>query len=130
MTSPKLQRAVVRPIPRTVLRWAAGVGIAGVLVTKLFVVPWLKVEYGESLVDIGRKVVREFGAAIPQWQAAHPGRTCPGALGELTQYTRYQDTHDPWGGTLGMLCTKDGIVVYSLGEDGQLGTPDDLWSAQ
>ena len=104
--------------------------IAGVLGMTFYVAPWIKRTSGTSRVDCGREEVKEYGQAIPQWQAEHPGRSCPGALGELSKYTRYRDTRDPWGDALGMVCAPEGIVVYSLGGDGLLGTRDDLWSAR
>jgi hypothetical protein len=125
----ELQRSVVRPRRRIGLRGFVGIAVALVVALKLVVAPWIVDRLGCSLLEHSRRFVKEYAEAIPRWQEAHPGRSCPGGVRELTEYTRLHDVRDGYGEELQLLCTAKGIVVYSLGEDGKLGTADDLWGS-
>jgi hypothetical protein len=123
-----IRRAVERPRRRITLRLLTGVTIGVVLATRLYVVPYMKQMYGMSRDDIARQMVKDYGDAIPRWQADHPGRACPSTILELNAYTPFRDDKDPWEGEIQLLCTPKGMAVYSYGEDGRFGTADDLWS--
>jgi hypothetical protein len=62
-----------------------------------------------------------------RWASAHPDMRRPAALTELDAYLA--DTRrDPWGQPYRMLCSDRGLIVYSAGTDGYIGTQDDIWS--
>jgi hypothetical protein len=84
----------------------------------------------EDLVSL---LVRAYvEEAYPKWQADHPGKKCPSKLDELARY--FGDDPgipvmtDPWGQPLVLQCNDAGIVVMSIGADGQAGTADDVRS--
>ena len=72
----------------------------------------------------------------PQWAMAHPDKQCPASIDELTEYTNERTTLDPWGRAYVLQCGASapagthGVLVMSGGEDGQVGTADDVTSAQ
>jgi hypothetical protein len=96
----------------------------------------------DSKSDITRLQVNEYAdSAYVLWARANPGRRCPDALGDLNEFTNRKgvragrpDITDSWGNPMLMLCGEkllpgaDGIAVTSAGEDGRLGTPDDIRS--
>ena len=67
-------------------------------------------------------------AAANQWRAQNP-EGCP-TIGVLVREGLLDadvNRMDPWGGTLRLVCSdRDRITVLSPGEDGRLGTDDDL----
>jgi hypothetical protein len=83
--------------------------------------------------DLATLLVRAYvEEAYPKWLADNKGKKCPAKIEELAKY--FGDDpgipilQDPWGHDLVMQCDDRGIVVLSVGEDGQLGTPDDVRS--
>jgi hypothetical protein len=66
--------------------------------------------------------------ALPQWQQ-QTGRACPDVLTELTPYMNDHDARDIWGHDYVLICGGRGAAVISTGEDGELGTDDDLVAA-
>lgn len=80
-------------------------------------------------VDIAELAVRDYGSeAFASWRADHPGRTCPVSLDELSPYLGSRDTRDPWGNPYRFACVDGSLWVVSSGEDGKIGTDDDLAS--
>lgn len=83
--------------------------------------------------DLASLLVRAYvEEAYPKWQADNPGKKCPAKLEELATYLGGEPgipvLTDPWGQSLVMQCDDKGIVVLSIGEDGQAGTADDVRS--
>jgi len=67
-------------------------------------------------------------SAANQWRDQNP-EGCP-TVGVLVREGLLEaevNREDPWGGTLRLVCSKDNqITVISPGQDGRLGTDDDL----
>jgi hypothetical protein len=79
--------------------------------------------------DKANLIVRKYAyEAYPQWAWAHRETRCPRALVELDEHINDKDTRDPWGRPYRMICVERGVVVYSGGPDGYVGTDDDIWS--
>jgi hypothetical protein len=81
--------------------------------------------------DMALLLVRAYvEEAYPQWKSDNAGKTCPGKLEELAKYFGEEPgipvLEDPWGHALVMQCDAKGLVVVSVGEDGSLGTADDV----
>jgi prepilin-type N-terminal cleavage/methylation domain-containing protein len=72
--------------------------------------------------------------AYPSWAAVNHSVGCPASLAELSPYMNGNDLTDGWGQALELKCGASlpagvhGIGVVSRGEDGKLGTSDDLTS--
>jgi hypothetical protein len=82
----------------------------------------------ESKADVARATVRRYVyEAYPSWLAAHPDQSCPADLDALNEYMNNKDTLDPWANHYTMTCGPL-LVVASAGEDGQLGTSDDVFA--
>ena len=71
--------------------------------------------------------------AFPIWAAWHPGRTCPRSLDELQVYLGGGTPRDAWGNSYYWSCGAHavprgapGLWILSPGEDGRLGTGDDV----
>jgi hypothetical protein len=67
-------------------------------------------------------------AAAQQWHNQN-AEGCPtiGALINEGLLDRDVEREDPWGGTLRLVCLNDGqFRLLSPGQDGQLGTEDDI----
>ena len=78
--------------------------------------------------DIARRNVIDIErSAYPQWQAQHPGESCP-SLAELGAYRHDPSLADPWGNTYDVFCLRSGLIARSVGEDGQAATADDIWA--
>ena len=80
---------------------------------------------------VGPRVMKLFG----EWSQAHPDKSCPDKLEDLSQYMDSKDTKDPWGNPYKMFCgqnlpagAKGGLAVMSSGPDGKDGTEDDVKS--
>ena len=118
------------------LGWAVA-ALVSFLMVGAVVAPRVMKCYGESKRDVARATVRKYAfEAYPSWLAAHPDRECPDALAELNEYMHNRDTRDVWGNDYVMLCGRRGspvrargFVVLSAGEDGRLGTADDVYSS-
>ena len=89
----------------------------------------------ESKPATAKLVVKKYAyEAFPQWAVEHPDKACPDRLAHLAAYIHRKDDKDPWGRPYRMFCgdnlPKDvkGFGVVSLGEDGKLGTADDIKS--
>jgi prepilin-type N-terminal cleavage/methylation domain-containing protein len=94
----------------------------------------------EAKVKETRIIVTDFASkAYTQW-SLNSGETCPQSLEELKKYTNVPETKDAWGRPLTMVCAGSGggelpegipFGVVSAGEDGQMGTADDIksWEA-
>ncbi len=83
--------------------------------------------------ELAQLLVRAYAEeAYPKWKADNAGKTCPGKLDEVAKYFGENPgipvMTDPWGHALVMQCDAKGFVVVSLGEDGALGTADDVRS--
>lgn len=90
---------------------------------------------GESKRDIARSTVVKFAyEAYPTWLRAHPSETCPCRLEDLLEWMNNRNLEDPWGHDFQWSCGPGGQVptewftVWSLGEDGEDGTADDVKS--
>ena len=83
----------------------------------------------QSKHDVAERVARDIAySAYPDWQSSHPGQHCP-SLADLASYRDSEDRVDPWGNDWQLACALDGsLVVHSAGEDGKLGSEDDVWS--
>jgi hypothetical protein len=69
--------------------------------------------------------------AYPRWQAANPGKQCPPSLASLRAViVPPLEAQDLWNHELGFECSNEGLVVFSLGPDGQRGTNDDITSVR
>lgn len=86
-------------------------------------------------VDDAKIDINEYvNAAFPRWVANHPDQVCPRGLADLNQYTnrRGSDISDAWGRDMIILDCGDAVPghirVFSLGEDGEPNTPDDIKS--
>ena len=67
-------------------------------------------------------------AAAQQWRDQNPDG-CPTIGGLIRDGSLSADVQreDPWGGTLRLVCSEGGrFSVLSPGQDGQLGTNDDI----
>jgi len=85
--------------------------------------------FAESKADIARATAKKYAfEAYPSWRLAHADTACPRSLEELNDYMNNKDTKDPWGGSYVMGCGEKNLVVMSPGEDGLLGTADDIRS--
>jgi hypothetical protein len=83
--------------------------------------------------DLAQLLVRAYvEEAYPKWKSENPGKNCPAKLDELAKYfdggPDVPVMQDPWGHDLVMQCDDKGIVVLSVGQDGQRGTADDVRS--
>jgi hypothetical protein len=123
---PTLTRELVHPYrPRT------GLGIALALVVPVLLivglaVPAKRVCPGFSLTraDIAQTVADwTTYEGYPVWQSSHPRGTCADALADLWGLQL-----DPWGHEYNLRCIPgtQTLVVTSAGEDGVLGTADDI----
>lgn len=110
--------------------------IIGLLMLSLvvfFVVgPHMVPRHPASKVDRAKLLLRKLAyETFPQWKSHHPDKMCPDKVEELTQLMGREAT-DPWGRPILMLCSRHviggakPIALFSLGEDGQLGTDDDV----
>ena len=87
--------------------------------------------HGPSKVETTRIKLKMYAfEAYPAWAAAHDSVGCPASFAELSEYMIDNDATDAWGRPLELWCGAHGIGVVSRGEDGQLGTDDDLMSWQ
>jgi hypothetical protein len=83
-----------------------------------------------SLIRV--KLMRLADMRYSEWAMEHPDKACPSSLAEIEPDA--MERTDSWGHEFKMVCGPDappgvhGIGVYSLGEDGIDGTPDDIKS--
>ncbi len=89
--------------------------------------------------ETARVTVQKYAfEAYPEWAAAHPDKSCPASLADMSPYMA-KDTgqdlgKDPWGHAYKMYCGANvpagarGLAVTSSGPDGKDGTPDDIQS--
>lgn len=84
--------------------------------------------HADSKSDIARQTAAKYVfEAMPSWQRAHPGRTCPEDLAELNEWMNCDGTRDPWGRDYRWACRAPaGLSVASAGPDGRFGTSDDV----
>ncbi len=86
--------------------------------------------FGESKLEVARQIARDYELdAYPAWLADHPGERCPPSIAELAAAGHRGETRDVWGEDYVLVCGRRGIVVISPGEDGILGTRDDVHSS-
>jgi len=101
----------------------AGIGficVAVVLVAR----PSLAHDNQESIARLAEPVL----AAAHQWREQNP-EGCPTIGGLINEGTLRADVEreDPWGGTLRLVCAEgDQFSLLSPGQDGRLGTDDDI----
>ena len=68
------------------------------LVMGLVVGPRVMRMFGKSKVDIAQLTVKKYAyEAFGEWSQAHPDKSCPDKLEDLTQYMDNKDVKDPWG---------------------------------
>jgi general secretion pathway protein G len=86
----------------------------------------------ESQEDAAGILVRKYAhEAYARWQLRNQGQSCPSSLEELGKLID-QETVDPWGTELVMLCGEsappeaNGFGVISAGPDRKMGTEDDI----
>jgi hypothetical protein len=92
-------------------------------------------EYDAATIDLARAGVKKLVyESYPQWRSKPTTSRCP-ALQDLVYYGG--SAKDPWGEEYIVLCNHawadaDGIAVFSKGEDGRVGTDDDInsWSVE
>jgi prepilin-type N-terminal cleavage/methylation domain-containing protein len=92
--------------------------------------------FGEAKTETAGLMVNKYAnEAYARWVHDTPGKQCPDGLQELAKYTNNEDTKDPWGNELIMVCGEnapEGVPnhfgVMSKGEDGKEGTSDDIKS--
>lgn len=121
-----LVKAVVRPVRRP----RALVTIVGIAVVMMLAAPYLRARARRmSLRGLAEAQIHVYAHAAERWRADYPDAACPSSLERLAEYTMDKHVRDVYGEPLVLLCTPKGFVVYSLGEDGRLGTADDLWSS-
>lgn len=98
-------RREILPRPSRVAHALAGAVVLGIL--------------GASFVN--HMIVRELGepkSEVARYRAKELAKRGCGAPAE----------HDPWGELYRVYCGRGGVIVQSLGEDGQPLTTDDVWS--
>jgi prepilin-type N-terminal cleavage/methylation domain-containing protein len=106
------------------------------LVMGLVVGPRVMRMFSKSKDDIAALTVKKFAyEAFGEWSQAHPDKSCPDKLEDLSQYMDSKDTKDPWGQPYKMFCgqnlpagAKGGLAVMSSGPDAKDGTEDDIKS--
>ncbi|HTL35099.1 MAG TPA: hypothetical protein VL326_18350 [Kofleriaceae bacterium] len=82
--------------------------------------------------DLAKLLTRAYvEEAYPQYKQEHPDKPCPDKLEDLAKYFGENPgvpvLEDGWGHPLKMTCDPMiGLVVISLGPDGQFGTADDV----
>jgi hypothetical protein len=89
------------------------------------------VHHGETKAEIARQQVREYASsAFLMWVKDHPDQECPDRLVELNEYTNRGagNIADAWGRAIRMACGGGVLRVWSVGEDGEPGTADDIRS--
>jgi general secretion pathway protein G len=123
----------------TLLEIMIVIAILGLLV--VIVVPKVMGALGSSKIDLTKvqvdKVAREY---YPRYFAANSDNACPATLLEIGKFIdgsmTEDDFKDPWGSTLKFACgsgnlpagVKDGIAVWSTGENKTDGDADDIRS--
>jgi general secretion pathway protein G len=135
------RRRVARNAQRglTLLEIMIVIAILGLLV--VIVVPRVMGALGSSKIDLTKvqvdKISREY---YPRYFAANGDNPCPATLMEIGKFIDGNMTEDEfkdaWGSPIKFSCgtgnlpagVKDGIAVWSLGEDKQDGTTDDIKS--
>ncbi|MEO8705334.1 MAG: prepilin-type N-terminal cleavage/methylation domain-containing protein [Kofleriaceae bacterium] len=135
------RRQVARNAQRglTLLEIMIVIAILGLLV--VIVVPRVMGALGSSKIDLTKvqvdKISREY---YPRFYAANGDNPCPASLIEIGKFIDGNMTEDefkdPWGSPLKFSCgagnlpagVKDGIAVWSIGEDKQDGNADDIKS--
>jgi hypothetical protein len=92
-------------------------------------------KFSNSKTDAARSMTKQLAfEAYPQWSQTHTTKMCPDKIDELAEFVNEPHLADPWGHPYKMLCgpaappDAKGMLVVSLGEDGQDGTADDIKS--
>jgi hypothetical protein len=134
-----LTREIISPTPWLV-RWSAGIvaGTVGLIFVAALVSRMMNLCGERRLLQIARVTTKLYAfEAYPCWRTAHPDRVCPDTLSELDEYMNNRDIRDVWGNDYVMVCPSTdsvvqphGIIVLSAGEDGRLGTFDDISSSE
>lgn len=86
--------------------------------------------FGEAKEETAGLMVNKYAnEAYARWMQNNPGEACPDGLEPLAKYTNHEDTKDPWGSELVMLCGEnapDGIPnrfgIISHGSNRKLET--------
>ena len=86
--------------------------------------------FGEAKEGTASLMVNKYAnEAYARWIQANSGQSCPDGLAALAKYTNNEETKDPWGNELEMLCgdnAPDGIPnrfgVFSKGANAKLET--------
>lgn len=88
----------------------------------LIVGPSVIAAFTKSRNDIARMGVKKLThQAYPQWLLANTQRRCPTSVSELGED---EEIVDPWGTPYAVTCPP--LAIASAGEDGTLGTTDDI----
>jgi Type II secretion system (T2SS), protein G len=102
--------------------WPAVVALAMVTLVVAVLAPRVFCRLDPSKRDIAERIVTDGAETrFPAWRASHRG--CPRFAGELLD-----EPVDPWGRPYRVVCvaTPPRVVITSAGEDGRLGTLDDI----
>lgn len=82
----------------------------------------------KARVETARTDIQNIRSALTLWEADNPGGQCP-SVADLTEngyIDRQKSVTDPWDNEYHIECTGSDFVVTSAGEDGQMGTEDDV----
>jgi hypothetical protein len=117
---------VQRPRPVAAMVLVTAVAIGGGWFVREVAIPYVwGPPYEETMT--GGAVLELAYKAYPQWRLEHRGQSCPRSFDELVAYTHWPE-EDWWGRPYVLICRDIGIAVVSVGEDGKLGTEDDIRS--
>ncbi|MBS1120726.1 MAG: pseudopilin, cryptic, ral secretion pathway [Deltaproteobacteria bacterium] len=136
--APRRQSLALRTAHRgmTLLEIMIVIAILGLLIA--VVVPRVMSALGSSKVSLTKVAVNKLAdQAYPQWAIKNTDKSCPDNLAEVGAVVEMkpEDLVDAWGSPYKFLCApnlpagvKNGIAVYSLGEDKAENTADDVRS--
>jgi hypothetical protein len=127
MTDSTPTREVITPAPKRGSRilLVIGIVVAGALAAGVVLGPRTMCRVG-SKAAIARATVDQLAyETYPTWLVDHPDRPCPPSFAALIDRV---EARDPWDRPYYLVCRDVGIIVVSAGEDGKLGTDDDIRS--
>jgi hypothetical protein len=107
-----------------------GLGVLLAVVVAGLLAPPAQMGFARSNKDVASLAINQLVHDLyPRWQLAHPDRTCPPNVFELVSDAKR--LVDPWGQPYWFSCDPwehPGARALSIGEDGRLGTEDDIKS--
>ncbi len=127
---------------RTSLRHQAGMTLLEIMIVLAILALVMAVLVGPRVLDAlsdaeedtTQMLVNQLAhQAFAEWRVNNRGERCPDSLDDLLEYVNANDTMDAWGNELVMRCGSDApegapFGVMSPGEDGEVGTDDDIRS--